>query len=473
MKKANARLIIGSLVFASVLLTGTIVPISCTKAGSEGTGNTQNQDPNQNDPGQGNAQSVESKFAPSNKLLNAPNNPIAADLYNQYIFAISSIDGVEGNESQPPQHDTGVLNKIPPVPDINQVAVNTKADQIVKNDDFINELISMFRTDLVADGLEAGYLTTLISNMENVKLDMKKVAQTEPDPKSAGSVWSNYFALAAQSTGQDPVWTYRDATGRDVYSLYFPSDHLSVTYSNEGYPILTNNPADATAEESSKVRLVVHGDQSADPQTADTTLLFKTGTINFPKSFFKQFPDFYWRFINEYESLKNQLQNILNAYKAISSGNGLGLSWWDQMMVTNDQRKANSTYIQNDLKSSTSKILAWIKSNAAASTNIGSIPDSLQVSDDGAIALSETASPYYSGDDSGFVFSVQDATQTTYSLYLEVADFQFSPVVNNYFDSTVPFIDVKPEIKLGAGSRLDITSGTEPTLNSVSLNANS
>ncbi len=243
-----------------------------------------------------------------------------------------------------------------------------------------------------------------------------------------------------------------------------------MSFDNDGFPVIANNaPSDPNAGEDTKIRLIVT-DQT-DPQ-ATKTLLFKRETIKLPEALFAQFPDYYSRTISKNAGLKEKTQTILDAYDATVSSNGLGVSWWNQIAVSIDNE--NSSRVRNDLLLPKSEILGWIKDNAASQNDAAALPEGL--SENSQIDLSPLHPTYHDSNGTDYVFVATDAVSgARYELRLDVADFKFTGVATDPFESGSDLVAAVPSVQLGSGSVVNVTArnaeGTEETT-SIPLRTN-
>ncbi len=166
MKKSKVKLLIGSLAFSAVLSAAAILPASCTNNANQAP--EENQNPGGNDnPSQGNGQQ-QSKFQATNELLNVAGNPKSFDLYNAYIDAISA------NDSQP---ENPIANDpfgaLPPeLFESNPIGVAMKFSEISVRQEFIDQLIGMFESNLVPAEENAAALSEALADMRQNAADM-------------------------------------------------------------------------------------------------------------------------------------------------------------------------------------------------------------------------------------------------------------------------------------------------------------
>ncbi len=257
-----------------------------------------------------------------------------------------------------------------------------------------------------------------------------------------------------------------------MYAFYLPSDYLTLTYSDDGLPVLTNSdPTDpSTAENQTRARLEVRTAASDAPQPDTTTpYFFGAGTIQLPRSLFEQFPTYYSDTIDEEIAVSSKAKMVLEDYRTRIDGNNLGLSWWNQIAVDLDGE--NTKHLKADLaNASGSKVLGWVKRNANFGQDLSLVPEALEGS--ATIDLSKYYAPYYAGGDSRAIFEAKDtSSQKTYRLELDIADFRFTYQTNNVFEMGKELISATPLIRLNDGSKLTVTDSQSQT-QTVGLNSN-
>lgn len=429
--KRASLLLAGTTSLLTLLLVPTVLA-SCSAVQND-INNSTTEDNNNNNNNTGTNPVKIGNYKSQVEKLNESNNLMAGMVYDTYIEALKANKNRKTTVSKP-VYEAYKFNK-------------SFAD-IVKDEQFFNELIEMFQA-----GLEVGSQSNQITQPEMEKL-VNEMQANIADIVSSSKFGSSAFEF---KNSEEAVWTYTN--GSTKYQLYLDTAvEFSYEYTEYSINVHVKNVAKSS---DIKSKLVVTDGSSTSQYYFKTNEDFKL-----PASLLSQFTDFFITYDNNATALREHIKNRAFDFAGdLVRNTHLASTIWNQFVLSNGTKLKSE--IQNDLNKAkqNSRVLSWIKTNTEASEVLTNLENDIRSSSQIEIELAPLLVRGQGEDniENPWTLKIKVNNATTYVLSLHAEAFRVNPTYAGHsIGYKVNALDGNPTIKFGPRSSLTkLVNGTK------------